>query len=105
MSILSQYIYIHHTTYVPCFFARTVDATKEANGVDDAEYGEFGGKPAGGYGGYTGGGYGDTKVDHLEILEFFQVGLAANIPAPSKVRGIVPLLVQKRKPSFKTKAT
>jgi len=49
---------------------------------------------------------GDTKVDHLEILEFFQVGLAANIPAPSKVRGnIVPLLVQKRKPSFKTKAT
>jgi hypothetical protein len=46
---------------------------------------------------------GDTKVDPLKILEFFQVGMAADIPAPSKVRGIVPLLVKKPKPSFKTK--
>ncbi|XP_062173957.1 glycine-rich protein DC7.1-like [Alnus glutinosa] len=37
---------------------RKVGATKEANVVDDAKYGEFGGKPGGGYGGYTGDGYG-----------------------------------------------
>ncbi len=51
---------------------------------------------------------GDTKVDDLEILEFFQVGLAAIIAAlRNKVRGIVPLLImmQKPKPSLKIKAT
>jgi hypothetical protein len=51
---------------------------------------------------------GDTKVDDLEILEFFQVGPAADIPALRNiVRGIVPLLIkmQKPKPSLKIKAT
>jgi hypothetical protein len=55
----------------------------------------------------------DTKVDDLEILEFFLVGLAAPIPAlafplciPDRVLGkIVLLLMQKPKPSLKTKAT
>ncbi|XP_062150577.1 glycine-rich protein DC7.1-like [Alnus glutinosa] len=41
---------------------RKVEATKEANGVDDAKYGEFGGKPGGGYGGYTGGGSRDRRI-------------------------------------------
>jgi hypothetical protein len=48
---------------------------------------------------------GDTKVDDLEILEFFQVCAAAKIPAFClKVQGIV-TKVQKPKPRLKTKAT
>ncbi|XP_062153331.1 glycine-rich protein DC7.1-like [Alnus glutinosa] len=42
---------------------RKVDATKEANGADDAKYGEFGGKPGGGgYGGYQGGRSRDPRI-------------------------------------------
>jgi hypothetical protein len=49
--------------YVRCFFARAVDATKEANGADDAKYGEFGGKPGGGRsGGYQGGRSRDPRI-------------------------------------------
>jgi hypothetical protein len=58
---------------------------------------------------------GDTKVDDLEILEFFQVGPAATIPAltlseslllmPGVLGIIVPLLMQKPTSSLKTKAT
>jgi hypothetical protein len=87
MSILSQYIYIHHTTYVPCFFARTVDATKEANGVDDAEYGEFGGKPAGGYGGYTGGGYGGYQGGPSRDPRILSGGPGGKYPCPVKGSG------------------
>jgi hypothetical protein len=40
-----------------------VEATKEANGVDYAKYGEFGGKPAGGgHGGYQGGRSRDPRI-------------------------------------------
>jgi hypothetical protein len=39
-----------------------VEATKEANVVDDAKYGEFGGKPGGGYGGYQGGQSRDPRI-------------------------------------------
>jgi hypothetical protein len=43
---------------------------------------------------------GDAKVDDLEILEFFQVGPAANIAALWFMAiSVVPLLVQKPKPS------
>jgi hypothetical protein len=49
---------------------------------------------------------GDTKVDDLEILEFFQVGPASNIAALWFMAiSVVPLLVQKPKPSLKIKAT
>jgi len=40
-----------------------VEATKGANGVDYAKYGEFGGKPAGGgHGGYQGGRSRDPRI-------------------------------------------
>ncbi|XP_062173956.1 glycine-rich protein DC7.1-like [Alnus glutinosa] len=41
---------------------RKVEATKEANVVDDAKYGEFGGKRGGGYGGYQGGRSRDPRI-------------------------------------------
>ncbi|XP_062173511.1 uncharacterized protein LOC133878969 [Alnus glutinosa] len=41
---------------------RKVGATKEANVVDDAKYGKFGGKPGGRYGGYQGGRSRDPRI-------------------------------------------
>jgi hypothetical protein len=96
MSTLSQYIYIyiyiykrqlHHTPYVPCFFARAVDATKEANGVDDTKYGEFGGKPAGGYGGYTGGGYGGYQGGPSRDPRILSGGNGGRHPCPVEGSG------------------
>jgi hypothetical protein len=59
-----------------------VEATKEANGVDDAKYGEFGGKPGGGYGGYTGGGYGGYQGGRSRDPRILSGGPGGKHPCP-----------------------
>ncbi|XP_062150798.1 glycine-rich protein DC7.1-like [Alnus glutinosa] len=64
-----------------------VDATKEANGVDDTKYGEFGGKPAGGYGGYIGGGYGGYQGGPSRDPRILSGGNGGRHPCPVEGSG------------------